>query len=53
MRIKNLPDPISIREPASKNYVDNKFNDPIIIKITAHVDFNEKNLNNVRFIKAN
>ena len=24
-RIKNLPDPISIREPASKNYVDNIF----------------------------
>ena len=27
-RIKNLPDPISIREAASKNYVDNLFNDP-------------------------
>ena len=31
-RIKNLPDPISIREPASENYVDNLFNDPSIIK---------------------
>ena len=29
-RIKNLPDPISIRETTSKNYVDN--NDPSIIK---------------------
>ena len=31
-RIKNLPDPISTREAASKNYVDNLFNDPSIIK---------------------
>ena len=32
MRNKNLPDPISIREAASKKYVDNSFNDPSIIK---------------------
>ena len=31
-RIKNLPDPISIREPCSKNYVDHKFNGPSLIK---------------------
>ena len=31
-RIKNLPEPISIREPASENYVDNLFNGPSIIK---------------------
>ena len=31
-KIKNLPDPISIREAASKNYVDNLFNDPSIVK---------------------
>ena len=30
-RIKNLPDPFSIREEASKTYVDNLFNDPSII----------------------
>ena len=52
-RIKNLPDPISIGEPVSKQYVDNKFNDPSIIKNTAHVDFNDKNLDNVRFVKVN
>ena len=30
-RIKNLPDAVSEREPVSKNYVDNFFNDPSII----------------------
>ena len=50
-RIKNSPDPISIREAAAKNYVDYKFNDAGILKNSAHVDFNDKNLNNVRFIK--
>ena len=39
--IKNLPDPISIREAASKTCVANKFNDPSIIKNTAHIDFND------------
>ena len=52
-RIKNLPDPISIREAASKIYVDSKFNDPSIIRNTTHVDFNDKNLHSVRFIKVN
>ena len=52
-RIKNLPDPISIQETASKNYVDNKFNDPSIIRNNTHVDFNDKNLDNLRFIKVN
>ena len=31
-RIKNLPDPNSIREACSKNYVDKLFNDPSIVK---------------------
>ena len=52
-RIKNLPDPISIGEPVSKNYVANKFNDPSITKDNAHVDFNDKNLENVHPIKVN
>ena len=30
-RIKNLPDPISIREAASKNFVDTLFNDSSIL----------------------
>ena len=52
-RIKNLPDPFSIREAASKNYVEIIFNDSRIIKNTNHVDFNDKNLNNVLFVKVN
>ena len=52
-RIKNLPDPITIREAASKNYVDNKFNEPSIIKNTTHIDFNDKNLDNIHSVKVN
>ena len=52
-RIKNLPDPISIREAASKNYVDNLFNDPSIVKITEHIDLNDRNITNAKFIQVN
>ena len=31
-RIKNVPDPISIQEVCSKNYVDNLFSDSSIVK---------------------
>ena len=41
-RFENLPEPPNIREAASKNDVDKKFNDPSIIKNTTHVDFNDK-----------
>ena len=44
-RIKNLPDPISIREPASKNYVDNIFKNDL--------DFNDVKLENIKFVKVN
>ena len=52
-RIKNLPDPISLGEAASKNYVDNLINDPSIIKNTEHVDLNDRNITNARFIQVN
>ena len=52
-RIKNLPDPISIGEPVSKSYVDNKFKDPSIIKNTEHIDLNDRNITNARFIQVN
>ena len=52
-RIKNLPDPISIREAASKNYNDKLFNDPSILKNTAHIELNGRNITNARFIQVN
>ena len=52
-RNKILKVPISIREAASKKNVDTSFNDPSMITNTARVDFNDKNLDNVRFIKMN
>ena len=52
-RIRNLPDPISIREATSENYVDNLFNDPSIIKNSAHIDLNDRNITNARFIQVN
>ena len=48
-----LTSPKTIIKLPTKNYVDNKFNDRSIIKNTAHVDFNDKNFDNVRFIKVN
>ena len=54
--IKNSPDPISIREAASKSYVDNKFTDPSIMKSNkAHpdIDLNYKNIINVGLIELN
>ena len=52
-RIKNLPDPISIREAASKNYVDIIFNDPSLIKNSEHIDLNDRKITNARFIQVN
>ena len=55
-RIKNLPDTISIKEAASKNYVDNELNDPSIIKSNnphPDIDLNYKNIINVGLIEIN
>ena len=43
-RIKNLPDPISVREAASKSYVGTLFNDCSILKNTVHLDLNDRNI---------
>ena len=52
-RIKNLPDPFNIQDACSKNYVDNLFNDSSILKNTEHIDLNDRNLTNARFIQVN
>ena len=52
-RIKNIPDPISITEACSKKYVDNLFNDPSITKNSAHIDLNDRNITNCRFLSVN
>ena len=52
-RSKNLPTPFSIRETTSKNNVDNLFNDYSVIKNTAHIDLNDRNITNARFIQVN
>ena len=52
-KIKNLPDPLHLGEAASKNYVDNKFDDSSIIKNTVHLDLNDRNITNARFIQVN
>ena len=52
-RIKQLHDPVSIGERASKNYVDNLFNDPSILKNNARIDLNGRNITNATFIQVN
>ena len=49
----NLSDPISIGEAASKKYVDNLFNDSSIVKNDTHIDLNDRNITNARFIQVN
>ena len=51
--ISTLTLPKRIIEKPTKSYGDNKFNDPSIIKNKAHVDFNDKNPKNLRFVKVN
>ena len=51
--IKNSPDPISIREACSKNYIDKLLNDPSLLKNTAHIDLNDRNNTNAKLIQFN
>ena len=48
--IENLPSPLFPQDAAWNAYVDNKFNDLSIIKNSAHVDFNDENVDKVRLV---
>ena len=52
-RIKNLPDPVTTQGAASKNFADNKFNDQILIRNSANIYLNDRNITNARFIQVN
>ena len=52
-RIKNLQDPVVINDACNKNYADNLFSDPSIVKNNAHIDLNDRNITNARFIQVN
>ena len=51
--IEKLRSLFSPQEAPPKAYVDYKINDLFITKNSARVDFNDENLNNVRFDKVN
>ena len=44
---------MNIQDACSKNYADNLFNDPSILKNSAHTFSNDKNNTNARFIQVN
>ena len=52
-KIKNLPCPQEHSDAVCKSYVDGGLNDPSLLRNTSHVDFNDKNHDNVRFVKIN
>ena len=52
-RNKNLPNPSEIHDACNKDYVDTKFNDSSIVKNNAHIDLNDRNITNARFIQVN
>ena len=52
-RIKDLRDPVTLADACSKNYFDNFFIDPSIIKNSAHIDLYDRNNTNARFFQVN
>ena len=52
-KIINIPNPTNIQDACTKNYVDDLFNDPSILKNSANIDVNNRNIINARFIQVN
>ena len=52
-KIKNLPCPQKNSDAVCKFYVDNLFNDPGMLKNTAHIDLKDRNITNARFNQVN
>ena len=52
-KIKNLPCPQKNSDAVCKSYVDDLFNDCSIVKNNAHIDLNDRNITNARFIQVN
>ena len=53
VKIKNLPSPQKNSDAVDIFYVDSGLTDPYIIRNRVRVDFNDKNLDNVRFVTIN
>ena len=52
-KTKNSPCPHENSDAVCESYVDNGLDDPSIKRNTAHVNFNDENLDKVRFAKVN
>ena len=52
-KIENMPCPHKNSEAFCKSYVDNLFTDPSINKNNDHIDLNDRNFTNARFIQVN
>ena len=49
---KNLTDPNNVKEDCNKSYVDNIFIDPSILKNTAPIDLNGRNITNADLFRS-
>ena len=51
-RTKNLPYPEDNSDAVCKSYVDSLFNDSSLLKNNKHIDLNDRNITNARFIQV-